>query len=89
MGWVRGVGAIILRTYAGGGGVNEKCTGAYKGGGGGSEIGDFTAYVLYGCPLIDLILYGSDKLDDKKNHNILMPTIKFVKDSQRFDENLL
>ena len=34
-----GDGAIILRTYAGGGG-------------GGSEIGYFTAYVLYGCPLI-------------------------------------
>ena len=38
---------------------------------------------------IDLILYGSDKFDDKKNHNILMSTIKFIKDSQRFDENLL
>ena len=32
--------AIILRTYAGGGE-----------GGVGSEIGDFTAYVLYRCPL--------------------------------------
>ena len=30
-----------------------------------------------------------DKFDDKKSHNILMPTIKFIKDSQRFDENLL
>ena len=38
---------------------------------------------------IDLILYGSDKFDGKKNHNILMSTIKFIKDSQRFDENLL
>ena len=38
---------------------------------------------------IDLILYGSDKFDDKKNHNILMCTIKFIKSSQRFDENLL
>ena len=38
---------------------------------------------------IDLILYGSDKFDDKKNHNILMSTIKFIKDTQRFDENLL
>ena len=38
---------------------------------------------------IDLILYGSDKFDDKKNHNILMSTIKSIKDSQRFDENLL
>ena len=38
---------------------------------------------------IDLILYGSDKLDDKKNHNILMSTIKLIKDSQRFDKNPL
>ena len=38
---------------------------------------------------IHLILYGSDKFDDKKNNNILMSTIKFIKDSQRFDENLL
>ena len=29
---------------------------------------------------IDLILYGSDKFDDKKNRNILMCTIKFLKD---------
>ena len=41
-----------MRTYAGGGGVNEKPTGSYKGEGG-SEISDFTAYVLYGCPLIE------------------------------------
>ena len=38
---------------------------------------------------IDLILCGSDKSDDRKNLNILMCTIKFIKDSQRFDENLL
>ena len=38
---------------------------------------------------INLILYGSHKFDGKKNHNILMSTIKFIKDSQRFDENLL
>ena len=38
---------------------------------------------------IDLILHGSDKFDDKKNHNILMCTIKFIKGSQRFDKNLL
>ena len=38
---------------------------------------------------IHLIFYGSDKFDDKKNHNILMSTIKFFKDSQKFDENLL
>ena len=28
---------------------------------------------------IDLVLYGSDKFDDKKNHSILMCTIKFIK----------
>ena len=39
--------------------------------------------------LIDLLLYGYDKFDDKKNRNILMLTIKFIKGSQRFDENLL
>ena len=39
--------------------------------------------------LIDLILYGNDKLDDNKNRNILMWTIKFIKGSQRFDEKLL
>ena len=38
---------------------------------------------------IDLILHGSDKFNDKKNHSILMCTIKFIKDSQRFDENPL
>ena len=38
---------------------------------------------------IDLILYGSDKFDAKKSHNILMSTIKFISNSQRFDENLL
>ena len=37
----------------------------------------------------DLILYGSDKPDDKKNHKILMSTIKLIKDSQRFDQNML
>ena len=38
---------------------------------------------------IDLILYGSDKFDDKKNHNILICSIKFIKASQRIDENVL
>ena len=36
---------------------------------------------------LDLILYGSDKFDDKKNRNISMCTIKFIEGSQRFDEN--
>ena len=31
---------------------------------------------------VDLILYGTGKFDDKKNHNILMSTIKFIKDSK-------
>ena len=35
---------------------------------------------------IDLVLYGNDKLDDKKNHNILMSNIKFIKNSQRLNE---
>ena len=57
-----------MRTPGEGGGVNEKRTGAYKGvrvGGGeegGSEIGDFTAYVLYGCPLILAAKFGDDPL---------------------------
>ena len=38
---------------------------------------------------IDLILYRRDKFDDKKNLNILMCTIKFIKGPQRFDESLL
>ena len=38
---------------------------------------------------INLILYGSDKFDEKKNRNILMCTINFIKGSQRFDKNLL
>ena len=46
---------IILRTYAGGGRVNEKHTCVYKGEKG-SEIGDFTAYVLYGSPLLEYLL---------------------------------
>ena len=38
---------------------------------------------------IDLISYCNDKLDEKKKHNISIFTIKFIKDSQRFDEHLL
>ena len=33
---------------------------------------------------IDLILYGSNKFDDKKNDNILISILKFIHDSQRF-----
>ena len=38
---------------------------------------------------IALILYCIDKFYEKKNHNILMSTINFIKDSQRFDKHLL
>ena len=37
----------------------------------------------------DLILYGSDKFDDKKKYKILICTIKFINGSQRFEEKLL
>ena len=37
----------------------------------------------------DLILYDSEKFNGKKNQKILMSTIKFSKDSRRFDEHLL
>ena len=36
--------------------------------------------------LISLLLYGNDKLDDRKNRKILMSTIRFIEDSHRFDE---
>lgn len=39
--------------------------------------------------IIDLSLYGKDKFDNKKYQSILMSTIKLIKGSQRFDEQLL
>ena len=36
--------------------------------------------------LISLLLYGDDKFDDAKNRKILMSTIRFIKDSQKLDE---
>ena len=39
--------------------------------------------------LISLLLYGGDKVDDTKYRKILMSTIRFIKDSQGFDEQLL
>ena len=45
-------------------GANEKHTDAYKGGGV-SEIGDFTAYALYGCPLIQKVNIGKEKNERK------------------------
>ena len=38
--------------------------------------------------LISLLLYGDDTFDETKNRKILMSTIRFIKDSQRFDEQL-
>ena len=42
---------IILRTYSGGGGSMKSVQVCTREEGEGFEIGDFTAYVLYGCPL--------------------------------------
>ena len=39
--------------------------------------------------LIELLFYGNDKFNDKRNHCIIMSTIKFVRGSQRFAEQLL
>ena len=49
---------------------------------------DSSFSTLNGNKFTDLILYGSDTFDGKKNHNILMSTIKFINDFQRFNENL-
>lgn len=39
--------------------------------------------------VISLLLCGDGKFDDKKNRKILlMSTIRFIKDSQRLDEQL-
>ena len=38
--------------------------------------------------LNSLLLYGEEKFDDTKNKKILISTIKFIKDLQRFDEHL-
>ena len=45
--------------------------------------------ILNDDKLIDFILYGNKKFDDKNNCIILMSTIKFIKDTQRFHEHLL
>lgn len=39
--------------------------------------------------IIDLSLYGKDKFDNKKYQSISMSTIKLIKGSQMFDEQLL
>ena len=38
--------------------------------------------------LISLLLHGDDKFDGTKNRKTLMLTFRFIKDSQRFDEQL-
>ena len=38
--------------------------------------------------LISLLVHGDDKFDDTKNQKILMSTLRFIKDSQRLDEQL-
>ena len=43
---------------------------------------------LSGNNLISLLLYGVDKFDDTKDGKILISTIRFIKDSQRFNEKL-
>ena len=45
---------------------------------------DSSFSILNENKFIDIILYGNDKFDDKKNDNFLTCTIK---GSQRFDEN--
>ena len=38
--------------------------------------------------LISILLYGSDAFDNKKNRKILIWTIQFIRDSNRFDDSL-
>ena len=38
--------------------------------------------------LIIIQLYDSDAFDNKKNRNILICTIQFIKDSHKFDDSL-
>ena len=38
--------------------------------------------------LVSILIYGSDAFDNKKNRKILIFTIHFIKDSQRFDDSL-
>lgn len=52
------------------------------------ELGSFFTN-LNKNKIIDLSLYGKDKFDNKKYQSILMSTIKLIKGSQMFDEQLL
>ena len=38
--------------------------------------------------LISLFLYGDGKFNDTKNRKVLMSASRFIKDSQKFDEQL-
>ena len=37
---------------------------------------------------ISSFLYGNEEFDDTKNRKVLMSTIRFIKDSQRFEDKL-
>ena len=45
-------------------------------------------YMFSDNNLISLLVHGDDKFDDTKNQKILMSTLRFIKDSQRLDEQL-
>lgn len=45
-------------------------------------------YMVSDNNLISLLVHGDDKFDDTKNQKILMSTLRFIKDSQRLDEQL-
>lgn len=45
-------------------------------------------YMVSDNNLISLLVHGDDKFDDTRNQKILMSTLRFIKDSQRLDEQL-
>ena len=53
------------------------------------DLNEVDSSTLNDNKFIDLLLYGNYKFDDKKNLSILTSTIKLIKDSQRFYEQLL
>ena len=38
--------------------------------------------------LLEVILYADKKLNDKSNHQLLTATIKYIKNTQRFEQTL-
>ena len=44
---------------------------------------------LIPCALLEVILYGDKTLNDKSNHKILIATITYIKNTQRFEQVLL